>query len=170
MSIKDRLENLRAYSRYAIIRQFFRIMGVKPIHIILPTVLAFISAAFNFINLGLIVLLVKGAVGNSFDFIQKTARLKYIVMLFPRIFSGTHIHNNNAFLFLIGLIFLCGVLKTVTHYANTVLVAYWHGRFRCSIYEFVFERFLTFGKLFFDKTNYGYMASARTSSSVTSWW
>jgi subfamily B ATP-binding cassette protein MsbA len=157
MDIKAKLKNHRAYSRYTIMKKFFKIMGVKPIHIILPVALSFVAVSFDGISLGLLVPLVKGVVSNSFDFIKDAAGLKHIVMLFPRIFSGTSTPNKNAFLFLIGLIFLFIVLKNMLNYATNVLSAYWHGRFQRNIYKFVFERFLTFGKLFFDRTNQGYL-------------
>ncbi|MFH0763396.1 MAG: ABC transporter ATP-binding protein [Candidatus Omnitrophota bacterium] len=157
MGIKAKLKNHRMYFRYTIMKKFFGIMGVKPAHIVLPVFLSFIAASFDGISLGLLVPLVKGVVSNSFDFIKDMAGLKYIVRLFPQIFLDTNTSNKNAFLFLIGLVFLFVILKNALNYANSVLSAYWHGRFQRNIYKFVFERFLTFGKLFFDRTNYGYL-------------
>lgn len=157
MNIKSRLKRHRVYSRYNAMKKFFRIMGVKPIHIILPVFLSFIAASFDGISLWLLVPLVKGIVSNSFDFIRDTAGLKYAVKLLPQVFLETTTPNKNAFLFIITLVFIAVVLKNVIGYANHVLSAYWHGRFKRNIYKFVFERFMTFGKMFFDRTNQGYL-------------
>jgi subfamily B ATP-binding cassette protein MsbA len=157
VGIKSRLKNHRIFSRYIVMKKFFMIMGVKPIHILLPVFLSFIAAFFDGISLGLLVPLVKGVVSNSFDFIKDVAGLKYIVKLFPQIFFDIYSPNKNAFLFLIGLVFLFVVLKNVFDYINNTLSAYWHGRFCRNIYLYVFERFLTFGKMFFDRTSQGYL-------------
>jgi len=157
MGIKHKLKNHRVYSRYTIIKKFFIIMGVKPVHIILPVFLSFVAASFDGISLGLLVPLVKGVVSNSFDFIKETAVLKHVVKLFPQIFFGTANPNRNAFLFLVTLVFLFVLLKNALGYVNAILSAYWHGRFKRNIYKFVFERFLSFGKMFFDRTNQGYL-------------
>lgn len=167
MDIKSKLKNHRAYSRYTIMRKFFDIMGVKPIHIILPIFLSFIAASFDGISLGLLVPLVKGITANSFDFIKDVAVLKYIVRLFPQILFETTTPNKNAFLFLIGLVFLFIVLKNALGYANSAISAYWHGRFQRNIYLYVFERFLAFGKMFFDRTSQGYLIMVMNYSRFT---
>ncbi|MDD5174458.1 MAG: ABC transporter ATP-binding protein [Candidatus Omnitrophota bacterium] len=167
MSIISRLKRHKAYSNYVIMSKFFGIMGVKPIHIILPVFLSFIAASFDGISLGLLVPLVKGVVSNNFYFIKEAAGLKYIVKFFPGVLLNTDSPNKNAFLFLIGLVLLFVVLKNALNYITSVLSAYWHGRFGRNIYLYVFERFLTFGKMFFDRTSEGYLIMIMNYSEYT---
>jgi ATP-binding cassette, subfamily B, bacterial MsbA len=148
---------MTASFRYSAMRKFFRIMGARPIHIMLPAFISFLAASFDGISIGLLVPLVKGVVSNSFDFIKDVPCLRYIIRSFPHLLSDTTTPNRNAFLFLIGLIFLSVIFKNTLNYINSILSAYWHGRFKRNIYKFVFNRFLDFGKMFFDRTSFGYL-------------
>ncbi|MDD5449336.1 MAG: ABC transporter ATP-binding protein [Candidatus Omnitrophica bacterium] len=153
-------KNSKFYLRLTILRQFFYIMGVRPIHIILPIVLSFIAASFDGISLGLLIPLARGIVENNFGFISETPLLKHVFAfaggLFHSIGPGFS-HNKNIFLFLVVTIFLAVVLKNIIGYINSVVFAYWHTRFKNNIYKFVFNRFVSFGKLFFDRTSQGYL-------------
>ncbi|MDD4183399.1 MAG: ABC transporter ATP-binding protein [Candidatus Omnitrophica bacterium] len=142
--------------RLAILRKFLSIMQVKPVHIIVPLFLSFLSSVFDGISLVLLVPLAKGMVSN-FDFIKTTPVLKNIIALFPEFFANPPSPNQTAFLFIAGLIFIAIVLKNVIIYLNSVLSVHWHVNFQSNVYKFIFNRFMIFGKLFFDRTSQGYL-------------
>lgn len=146
--------------RLTLLRQFFHIMGVKPAHIILPIALSFIAACFDGISLGLLIPLVKGVAENNFGFVNDIPALKYAITFLSgayRPFDAGLSHNKNIFLFLVTAIFLGVILKNAVSYLSSAFFAYWHTRFKNNIYKFVFNRFVSFGKLFFDRTSQGYL-------------
>ena len=154
------LKNSKFYLRLVLVRQFFRIMGVRPIHVILPVVLSFIAASLDGVSLGLLIPLAKGLVSNNFRFVNETPVLKHIVALLPglaRSITAGLSQNKTIFIFLVVSIFLAVGIKNIIVYVNSVVFAYWHTRFKNNIYRFIFNRFVSFGKLFFDRTSQGYL-------------
>jgi subfamily B ATP-binding cassette protein MsbA len=140
------------------IKKFIDIMGVKPVHIILPMLLSFIASLLDGIGLALLVPLAKGALKNNYTFIQNIPVLKYIVRLVPQIFADSAIANKNAVIFLLSLVFSSVVIKCAVSYSNNMLSARWHGGFRLNMSVYVFDRFMTFGKMFFDRTSQSYIS------------
>ncbi|MDD4955311.1 MAG: ABC transporter ATP-binding protein [Candidatus Omnitrophica bacterium] len=143
-------------SRLAVLRKFFRVMGIKPYHVIIPIVLSFFVAAFDGIGLGLLVPIARGIV-SDFAFVNEMPVLKDLIAAFPQVYAMTTTPNKNTFLFLVVLVFLATILKNLFLYINSVFTAYWHGIFKYNVYKFIFNRFMSFGKLFFDRTNQGYL-------------
>jgi len=156
-AIKSRLKKHKAYSSLAVMKQFFQIMGVRPIHIVLPVALSLIAAFFEGVSLGLMVPLARGLATSAFGFARDFQGLKQIIAAFPQFFSNTTTPNRNIFLLIIGLIFISTILKNLTMYFNSVISAYWHGIFNRNIYKYIFDRLLSFGKMFFDITSQGYI-------------
>lgn len=145
------------YQRYLILKKFLRIMGLKPMHIILPAILSFISAFFDGIGLGLLIFLAKGMV-SDFGFVKEIPILKNILTVFPNLLPASiATPNKSIFLFLVVLVFVAVLLKNAILYASQTLSSYLNIRFKYNVYKFVFDRFLSFGKLFFDRTSQGYI-------------
>lgn len=153
----DKFKNYKFYSRLVILRKFLRIMGLKPVYIILPVVLSFIAASFDGIGIGLLIPLAKGMV-SDFNFVKEIPVLSKLLTLFPNLLP-THFltPNKSIFLFLVILIFVSVLLKNIILYVSLTLSSYWNVRFKCNVYKFIFERYLSFGKLFFDRASQGYL-------------
>jgi len=149
-------KNKKFQSRLDILKKFFLIMGIKPHHIAIPIFLSLFVAIFDGIGLGLLVPIARGIV-SDFSFVNQTPILKDLIAAFPQAYAMTTTPNKNTFLFLICLVFLATMLKNVFLYINSVFTAYWHGIFKYNVYKFIFNRFMSFGKLFFDRTSQGYL-------------
>lgn len=153
----NEIKNNKIYLRLTLLKRFFYIMGVKPIHIILPITLSFIAASFDGIGLGLLIPLAKGIV-SDFGFISEVPILRNFLAIFPNLFPASFLSPNKLiFLSLIILTFTAVVFKNVILYINYIISTYWHVGFKYNVHKYIFDRFLSFGKLFFDRTNEGYL-------------
>ena len=134
-------------------------MEVRPVHIISPVILSFISASLDGLVLYLMVPLAKGIMTNDFGFVKDAPIIKQLLNMSADIFYGITVPNNQLFVYFITAIFAIIALKNAISYMTVVILAYWHGKFYRNIHKFIFGRFLTFGKLFFDRTNQEYLTT-----------
>lgn len=116
-------------------------------------------AFFDGLMLYLMVPLARGIITNDFTFIKDAPLFKQIFNAFPDIYSFLACSNSRLFVFFITAIFVIMLVKNCVSYAGNILSAYWHGRFYRNIHKFIFGRFLSFGKLFFDRTNQQYITT-----------
>ena len=65
--------------------------------------------------------------------------------------------NSPLFLLLIGLIFLTAVSKNIFQYLSALGVSYRMNRFANELRKLIYERYLSYGKLFFDDHNMGHL-------------
>lgn len=149
----------RLAGRIASLKKFYHIMEVKPLHIIVPICVSFVLAFLDGLALYLMVPLAKGIITNDFTFVKGAPLFKQIFSAFPGIFSALASSDRRLFVFFITAIFAVLLLKNCVSYAGNILSAYWHGKFYRNIHRFIFGRFLTFGKLFFDRTNQQYITT-----------
>ncbi|MEI8175381.1 MAG: ABC transporter ATP-binding protein [Candidatus Omnitrophota bacterium] len=160
MIVPTGLKRTLLYARLIVLRRFLRIMGVRPVYIILPVILSMIVAGFEGVSVGLLVPLAKGVAGNNFDFVRDIPVIKHLFRLFPSVVHDMTeglSRNRTMFLFLVIAIFLMVVIKNMVAYLNATLSARWHTRFKKNIYSYIFNRCISFGKLFFDQTSQGYV-------------
>jgi ATP-binding cassette, subfamily B, bacterial MsbA len=158
------LKDSRSYLRFLVLRKFFNVMGVKPIHILLPIVLSFITASLDGIGIGLLIPLARGVV-SDFGFVKEIPFLGKLIAVMPsNLLELTP--NRSVFLYLVFICFFIVLLKNLVFYISSVITAYWHGRFKRNVYKYIFSRFLSFGKLFFDRTNQGYINMVLNYSST----
>ena len=151
------LKNSKLYPRYVTLKKFLHIMGLKPVYVISPVILSFIAASFDGIGIGLLIPLAKGMV-SDFGFVKEIPVLRNILTGFPNLLiPSTLTPNKSIFLFLVILIFTAVLLKNIILYISLTLSSYWNVRFKCNVYKFIFDRYLSFGKLFFDRTSQGYL-------------
>ena len=147
----------RIHFRLKLLKKFFHIMKVRPVHIITPVVFSFILAALEGVSLGLLIPLCRGMVSN-FDFIQTIPVLKYLYPIASHFGSVYFNRNKIIFLILTILIISIVILKSAFYYVNHILSNLWNGKFKVNTYRFVFDRFMRFGKLYFDRSNQGAIA------------
>ena len=141
-------------SRLKLLKTFLRIMKVRPVHIILPAILSFITAGLEGLSLLLLVPLCRGMV-SDFGFIETTPVLKHLLPIAKHFETPAFSRNKVIFLSLVFLIIASIILKLIFYYANYILNNYWNGKFKVNVYRFVFNRFMKFGKLYFDRSNQG---------------
>jgi len=130
-------------------------MEIRLIHIVLPVILSFLTATLGGISLGLLIPIAKGISANNYDFIQSMPVVSQAVGILHKLMSGFLSQHKAIFLSLAILVFVASALRLVLTYYNKVLTMYWIATFSKKVKLFVFKRFLSFGKLYFDRTSQG---------------
>ncbi|MBI3299565.1 MAG: ABC transporter ATP-binding protein [Elusimicrobia bacterium] len=108
---------------------------------------------FEAIGVGLMVPLAQGLVGMDFSFLSRTKAFRMLQELLP----GISFSPSAAFVCLALAIFLSFVLKNILQYGSSVAVARLVRQFANGLRKLIFRRYLTFGKIFFDKNNAGHL-------------
>ena len=151
--------------RSDILFKFFHIMEVRPYHIIIPILLSFVNVSFGGIGIGLLIPLAKGITQNNYDFINSIPVLGAMVKVLPEKGFAFLSFDMMIFLFIVLLIFMVTCFKHIIGYFTKLLSTYWNGLFTKRASSYVFERILSFGKLYFDVTNQGYIRNTMRYSS-----
>lgn len=145
------------YARIIRVMGFLREMKVKPAYLILPVILSFAAALFEGLSIGLLVPAAKGIIEMDFAFVRELPVFRIIISFFPRIFSDIPQPNFWIFTLLIVTIFIATILKNILTYLSSLIASYQSRQFSKNIKQAIFSRYLSFGKLFFDRTNIGYL-------------
>lgn len=154
MNIENKkLKKNRVYSGFVLMKNIFNKIGARPIHIIRPIILSLAISLLDGISLVLLILLIKGIIINGHSFVTGIPVLGHIIALSKFGF----LTNQSIFLSLASIIFAVVVLKNILLYVNSLLSDYWNGKFSQNVSRLLFSRFVSFGKLFFDRTNNGYI-------------
>jgi len=124
------------------IRACSRVMGLRPRHVAALTGLSLVTAALDAVMLVLLVPMIQGAVGGSFEFLANTPLLGSLT-------SGATFAR--AFLTLAGLVFLTGLLRNASQFGLDMTEGWLYGRFSQALSIFAYERYLSFGKSYFDR-------------------
>ncbi|UCC94928.1 MAG: ABC transporter ATP-binding protein [Candidatus Omnitrophota bacterium] len=145
----------RTYRRIILFKALSRIMGVTPSFFIIQVIGAFLVAFFDGMHLGLLAPLLKGIIERDFAFLHQVPVLKTIVAYFAPAFP----ENPNTFLFLtlVSIVFAAALLKYVIDYLLQIYSAYKKELYHFNIKQFIFERYFSFGKLYFDRSSHGYI-------------
>ncbi|MCX5700310.1 MAG: ABC transporter ATP-binding protein [Candidatus Omnitrophica bacterium] len=89
----------------------------------------------------------------DFGFIRNSSVFK---AFFPRYFNFSAT-NTNIFILLVGVIFIATVLKNICQYVAVLNVSFLIRRFSNILRQAIFDRYISFGKMFFDRNNTGYL-------------
>lgn len=133
-------------------REFFKTIGINPFYFVLPTFLSLSAALADGVSIGLLVPTVQGIINKDFLFIYKQAILAKVAPLLPAVFLES---NAITFAFLILLIFFFSIIRNILYYFSTVTVLYQVREFANKTRKHIYARFLSFGKMFFDRASYG---------------
>ncbi|MDD5623504.1 MAG: ABC transporter ATP-binding protein [Candidatus Peribacteraceae bacterium] len=126
---------------------------ISPWYLLIPVALSLLAAAFEGAGMGLLIPLLNGFLQKNFSFITDTPLLAPIVRQLP-----ASVLANDRLLFGIFLggfviIFIC---KNIFRFLAVVSVAYFSERTLHHLRKTLFTKYLSFGKLFFDRTNIGH--------------
>lgn len=126
------------------------------LNILVPAFLSFLAATFDGLSKAFLIPLLKGLVDMDFRFAYKSTFLQNISIFPSNIFADSNIP---VFLLLIALVFVTAIIHHALVYFASIEMAYrlirWGNNLRCAI----FNRFLGFGKMFFDKHSFGHLNS-----------
>ncbi len=132
------------------IRACSRVMGLRPRHVAALTGLSLITAALDALMLVLLVPMMQAAIGGGFEFLATTPLLGPLT-------SGTTFAR--AFLTAAGLVFLTGLVRNASQFGLDMTEGWLYGRFSQALSTFAYERYLSFGKGYFDRHAIGRMNS-----------
>ncbi|MFC1548654.1 ABC transporter ATP-binding protein [Candidatus Omnitrophota bacterium] len=135
-------------------QNFFREVGFNPLYFVFPVILSFAGAFFEGVIAGLLIPLARGIISLDFSFVKE-------MPLLGSIFSGTDkaLAPQSTFIFplLLGLILAAAVLKNTFQYLSSIGVARGIRMFARNLREIIFNRYLAFGKMYFDRNGAGYL-------------
>jgi ATP-binding cassette, subfamily B, bacterial MsbA len=133
---------------------FFADLGARPVDTVIPTILYAAAAFAEGASVALLIPTVQGAIGKSFNFIYNTPILKHIVVLMPENFPKK---NTAIFCFLVGAIFAMAIMKNVLSYIASLMATHQLLEVANNTRKVVFGRYLSFGKMFFDRASAGHL-------------
>ena len=147
-------EETKVDFKFSQITKLLRMASVKPIYFIIPMFLGLIAAFFEGISVILLVPLAKGILGGDFTFVYKMPILKAIIAAFPGLFEGS---NSPVFIMLLLMVFIATLIKNASQYISSINIAYQVRKFSNNLRKLIFQRYLSFGMLFIDRVNKGYL-------------
>ena len=136
------------------LKAFLKNTNVNPFYFIIPALLAIFSAIFEGISVSTVIPLLKGIFTMDFGFVKDLPVLKGFIG--PAV-SALNLNNTQIFAALLGVIFSAGVLKNILRYFSSLMVCFQVRNIANNLRRVIFSRYLDFGKMFFDRSNLGYL-------------
>lgn len=156
---KPKTKIIKLISNLIRLRDFMRSIDVGPTFFLIPLVLSLAVALFEGASTGLLVPLAKGVIHMDFSFAHK---IPFLDVNFARISHRLPGPNASVFILLVGLVFALAVIKNLVQYATSLTVSYQASKISHNMRRKIFDRYLCFGKMFFDKNSRGYLQGVLT--------
>lgn len=136
------------------LKELFGSLGIKPVNFIIPILLSLAASLFEGISMGALVPMLNGIINMDFDFVKELFVFKAAADVLPKLsgISSTHI-----FILLLSVIFSAAVLKNILQYVSMTMISYQVRKASNITRRNIFEHYLNFGKMFFDRNNLGYL-------------
>ncbi len=150
-----------------VLRHYWRVAGVRPWDIVLPTVLVLLAGGFEAMSLGLLLPLTSAVAQNSFDFLGDSPAFGWILALVPDSVADSPSRDAFLVVIIVALIVVGRIAKLVFEYVRKLYVVARTERYRVSVGEETFARVLGFGRQYFEGHSLGKVdAEIGWSSSV----
>lgn len=146
-------EDLRISTNIISSIYFLQNIGIRLGYFIFSVFLSALVALFNVCTIRLLFPLMAGIVKNDFIFLKKVVFFRTVVGKFPHIFNT----STSLFILLVVTIFLVGILKNIMVYSASLSACYQAKIATSGIRKLIFNRYLSFGKMFFDRTGTGHL-------------
>ena len=132
-----------------VLRHFWRVADVKAWHLALPMGLILVASVFEGASFSLLIPLKDAVVENSFDFLEESRAVGWILRLVP---EGLDPSARDAYLVLcLAVLMILGrVGKQGLQYASRVIATARNERYRVEVGKETFGRVLAFGQQYFD--------------------
>ncbi|MBN1354265.1 MAG: ABC transporter ATP-binding protein [Candidatus Omnitrophica bacterium] len=153
IAVKKRISGLRIYGKINSFMQLYNIVNPAPGYITIQIAASFLIAFFDSLSVGLLVPLAKGIIEMDFSFLNTAPFFSLIVKCFPGIFSKAP--AKLMFVTLVTVIFIVAVTKNILEYTFDLVKARHRMFYLFRVRRIMLERYLTFGKEYFDKTSTG---------------
>ncbi|HLD25481.1 MAG TPA: ABC transporter ATP-binding protein [Candidatus Andersenbacteria bacterium] len=145
---------MRWFTTLKELRELLRRIQVHPVYFVVPVALSLLAAALDGVGLSLLIPLLRGVVALDFGFVREVVILRDVLPRLPQLAENS---NVSIFAWLILIIFTAALLKNICKYGSAVSAAYVGRIATHNLRRLVFARYLSFGKLFFDKHSLGYL-------------
>lgn len=132
---------------------------------LLPGILSFLTAVFEGVAIALLAPTLRGLMTLDYRFLKDDAWFQPVLKFWPEVLNG----NSRMFLILISLIIVAFVLKNICLYFSGLIAGYQAALFGHQARKKLYERMLSFGKLYFDQHNAGELTEIlqKFSDSIT---
>lgn len=124
--------------------------------------LALIAMCLNIIMLSFIIHLTNGLINNDFQIVKDLKICRIIYHAFPRLF----VSSSSLFILLALVTYATAFLKNVSSYAASLSIWKFALQTSSKIKRLIFSRYLSFGKMYFDNNNMGYLNYILTNFST----
>jgi len=148
------MEKANILTRLSNLKKLLENFGINPVYFIIPLIFSFAAALFEGLSAGLLIPLVKGIIQMDFRFVLDLPVAKDV---FAWLSANLGMTKFPVFFILVTAIFLAAVIKNVLQYASAVIVALQVRTLSYELRTHIFERYLSFGKMFFDRNNSGHL-------------
>jgi ABC-type multidrug transport system fused ATPase/permease subunit len=142
------------------LKGFLRKTDTKIIYFVFSAGLSLLAAFLEGIGTALLLPLVKGILQMDFGFINKLPVIKNIL---PNFFPKLSHSNSFLFSLLVGTVFVTLSASNLLRYLASITISYQLRKLSDRLRRLIFNRYLSFGKLFFDRNNLGYLQSVLIS-------
>jgi len=156
--IQDKKDRSGLFANVRQLLAFMKVMKVSRRSLFFSIILSFVATLFNIATLRLFMALLKGMISRDFEFVEKMRFFSGIVKQFPEELKT----SNALFGVLITAIFLFTLAKSTLQYASALSVGVQVKKATRSLRETIFDRYLTFGKLYYDRVNLGRLNTVLT--------
>ncbi|MDD4628518.1 MAG: ABC transporter ATP-binding protein [Candidatus Peribacteraceae bacterium] len=135
------------------ILRLLREIRIHPAYLLIPITLSLCTAAFEGIGMGLLIPILNGFLQKSFAFLLSAPYIGPLAQKLPASFL-----NNDRLLFglLLAGFIVVFILKNIFRFLCVVSVGFFAERSLHHLRKALFGKYLSFGKLFFDRTNVGH--------------
>ena len=152
--MKRMIKRTKIYQNIMRVIRLFKGFEVKPSSFIISALCSFLASICEGVSIALLIPAVKGLFDGNFLFAEKIpvlgAVLSYVFNFFGR-------RQAVIFSVILALIFIAVVLKNVFKYISDLVMKSLSFKIAHNMRRKIYARYLSFGKLFFDKSSYGYL-------------
>lgn len=135
------------------LRAFLHQIDVKFSYFLMAACFSLLAASLEGLSALLLIPLVKGVISMDFTFIRDTLFFKHFLVKLQFLFAAS---NSVFFILLVSAVFISSAGKSIFQYIASISVAYQVRKISNNLRELIFDKYLGFGKLFFDRNNLGY--------------
>lgn len=131
--------------------RFFRAVEIPPFLLVLPVILSLFASVFEGVTMGLLIPLANGIITMNFDEVLSQPVIGPILTFV----CGQEPRRKVIFLLLVVLVFLAAAIKLILTYCASLNLAYVIRKLANKLRQSIFGRYLSFGKLFYDRNSAG---------------
>lgn len=151
--------NIKNYPTFFKLKSFARIVDLRLMHLAFPAALSLGAAFLEGLGIAILIPLVKGILQMNFDFIRATAPMQFIM---HKVLDVQARPQTFIFVFLLLIISITTISSYIMQYFAGIAVSYQVRKMSDRLRRLIFNRYLSFGKLFFDRHNVGYLHNMLT--------